>query len=1388
MLPAVTFVNALPCSIEIELVQPPFESSAGDRSSYVDGAFELFFLPDEFAAKTTLADETLLVEDWRPFCSQRKVRQMTKVLNSGPIKGGDKFDLASVHTDRPIYFRVRVQGSELWSKVLSISRVFLNNRKKYNKHTPKPVQWDDRSKETIEFSMKLSWKPESNRAVEFFSSYWVINKSGLSLRYRKVDEELSSSSSKVDSIKKEISDSTHINRVGSQSIPVILNSSSHHLQFLPYDLISNVSKDQFYLFNVKSIVEKLKFRVCRGLRREREKPVFVDDGSYVIAQWPDCILSLESYSRQSCIIKTAIKDASLSEQEVISFCISHDAYVDICVDSRYTSPPTWVTRLGFRRQERNKVLTNHPLLTFSVFRKFYKSSEIVKLGGNSHGRDNRVVYTSYFVVVSKYKGPHGEPSVCRFCVSNQNGFFSRSEQYQLMPWFSVGDKLYVDRDITCFSLPSTLKSISILAIQTCNDDVDLHNEEILEFELQQPSYVLLCIDCKLSRALPFWIRQLGFRKIDNFNIHGDKDGSIKFDVFSKCYSDCENFQVILNGLGKSKKDNNYFVLIVNEADFASSCTGTYTVSSPLHMINDDEIDVEGIVRSSCNLNSFWNEEFLGNLVHQSFVLDPYGLRWSEPYRLEHGDRDIVMASNCLLSVSVSRLPGIFSRTCAVMLLPRYICCNKLGVSIVILPHAEFYDKKEYSGVDLNPVNIREGAKVQLDPFESGVIYNFGENTSDKSNTIKRMLTICYGSDKDQVSRVFSKPINCDDLSIGEQYIWMTCSASTQDYILVLAHLIMEGSTTMIYLYDSSVNPPYRIENRTSSFTLKFRQHDSDEQWVSLPPHTWKSYALFNMSRSKQIEVSVDDSSAIQPKVFNLDEIYSYSYFSLKRGPCEYENCIAGSTTVDGLTRVISFYEISAKLPVARQFQRHQQSSVLLQTNTQSSDIITHKLISILKFKSHFNGVELNLLDSNRNDFLSIYVDKVHLQYHGTKSSIFFSVFHVNVDDMRARAKTKFSVVLSPRDSGLNSHLQETACEKPWLSIKCNWNPASTRVTHIHSLDVEICPLEVKIDGDLLFSALDMIGNSFASSDEDKIILSSSRIPTKKLQEVFMNAARDILLFEFKDSILQSQLDSAKIPIFVESLIHNQVIVYFELFLGQPDPSVATSASVLKFMPKVIGSIIHSSPTISFKERKIENYFGDLNHIITPIAASFQQQATVQCYKVFGSLDVIGDPLSLFGDIGTGFERFLQKTEDEIVSFDLKGEGVKDLFYSVTGGIFNSISKISGSVANIVSATTGTTRAYEIAAESGGETSTSSQAASILVRSVVNGFSDLIDEPGRGFSREGSLGAVKGIFKGLFSVIATPVAGTLDAVSVVTDSVSTSLQLHGKPVGRRRNPN
>ena len=144
--------------------------------------------------------------------------------------------------------------------------------------------------------------------------------------------------------------------MGTMSVPIVATSLTAGIKFLPYDLATNVDNDQFHIYNVKMEKGENDFRVSRGLRRDR--PIYINNSASILVSWPECILSLQSKSAQSCILRTDSTYNSRDAKNQIAFQLSHDAYVDLCIDSRVPLPPPWAMRLGFRRQQGQKILTN----------------------------------------------------------------------------------------------------------------------------------------------------------------------------------------------------------------------------------------------------------------------------------------------------------------------------------------------------------------------------------------------------------------------------------------------------------------------------------------------------------------------------------------------------------------------------------------------------------------------------------------------------------------------------------------------------------------------------------------------------------------------------------------------------------------------------------------------------------------------------------------------------------------------------------------------------------------------------------------------------------------------------------------------------------------------
>lgn len=89
-----------------------------------------------------------------------------------------------------------------------------------------------------------------------------------------------------------------------------------------------------------------------------------------------------------------------------------------------------------------------------------------------------------------------------------------------------------------------------------------------------------------------------------------------------------------------------------------------------------------------------------------------------------------------------------------------------------------------------------------------------------------------------------------------------------------------------------------------------------------------------------------------------------------------------------------------------------------------------------------------------------------------------------------------------------------------------------------------------------------------------------------------------------------------------------------------------------------------------------------------LVRNYARQGIFQFYKLIGSSDLIGNPVGLLENLGTGFFEFFNEPRKGL----LKGpkefveginKGVKSLVTSVVSGGLDSVSKISGSLYGVL---------------------------------------------------------------------------------------------------------
>ncbi|CAM9781663.1 unnamed protein product, partial [Choristocarpus tenellus] len=228
------------------------------------------------------------------------------------------------------------------------------------------------------------------------------------------------------------------------------------------------------------------------------------------------------------------------------------------------------------------------------------------------------------------------------------------------------------------------------------------------------------------------------------------------------------------------------------------------------------------------------------------------------------------------------------------------------------------------------------------------------------------------------------------------------------------------------------------------------------------------------------------------------------------------------------------------------------------------------------------------------------------------------------------------------------------------------------------------------------------------------------------------------------------------------------------------------------------SIAHVNPTFVFDEMVVSHYCGSLEGFLYTVVSALVQQAVAQGYKVLGSMEILGDPLSLVHKLGDSVVQFFYKTKAEITGgSDTKGEGARVLMKGVVGGTFRSAAKMTGSLEEVVRGLSGTAMvledrgiAWDDEEEGGDEVknleSGMKQGGKVFYNTMKAGLSGLVDRPMEGAKEDGVGGFITGVAVGLVGAVAAPVAGALGAVSRVTEGVDAFTRLADeKGMGRRR---
>jgi hypothetical protein len=107
---------------------------------------------------------------------------------------------------------------------------------------------------------------------------------------------------------------------------------------------------------------------------------------------------------------------------------------------------------------------------------------------------------------------------------------------------------------------------------------------------------------------------------------------------------------------------------------------------------------------------------------------------------------------------------------------------------------------------------------------------------------------------------------------------------------------------------------------------------------------------------------------------------------------------------------------------------------------------------------------------------------------------------------------------------------------------------------------------------------------------------------------------------------------------------------------------------------IVGSKLSGSPSFSFDQIRKFHCFTTPERLKSQIIQNYIREVVLQSYKLVGSVDLLGNPIGIVENVGSGIKAFLKVTSDEVFGdSQTRGEGVKILGKTVatstTGTIY-----------------------------------------------------------------------------------------------------------------------
>lgn len=787
-------------------------------------------------------------------------------------------------------------------------------------------------------------------------------------------------------------------------------------------------------------------------------------------------------------------------------------------------------------------------------------------------------------------------------------------------------------------------------------------------------------------------------------------------------------------------------------------------------------------------------ESLGKICETSFRSSPISEdtvkngTWSEPMNTTTINTvGEFVCGPAVFAVKVEGLFGMFEQGVGLTLSPRFFVQNRTKEKLFL----QSFGSTEGDVEKVTDVFQKRSAedvqsfRVELEDGETAPLYHFAPlKKNEELSKCQKFISVSFSEEwagEAAEKWSFSIPIN----AAGDLYVQMY-SPSRQKEIICQASVQVIDMYVYVILSDVSSAPPYRIENYTP-FTIDcaqlgesslFKKADK-EMDITIKPGEWRSFAWYNpLSKDRNVEIRVSHRDAPQAKTkkYDIDYVGYHDPISIElaseggdKSVIKKKFELVVQIVVDDSTRVFKFMEKELEM------NRLESQEAQFENEFQQ-----RKMLYASSFDIRLAGFGLSLFDGYPQEVFFASLDVLQIQKVPSSLQWVFSIFNLQLDDMLTTAK--FPVILNPIDAGYSDKAVGRD-PKPLLRLVLDADLAA-KVGTYKLLEFDLSSFSLKVDVDYLVSLVKLLEPYLVS---DATVVNRS---ARTLEQSLNRRVPPVPIMQLTaDGNIMHDL------VYFDVLRIHAITIELEYSITRKDIVSSTGGNgrsvIFGFLSQVIGLVgsnLSGSPTLSFNEIMIARCFSTKQRLQNQLMQNYIRQGVLQAYRLVGSADIIGNPIGLVEDLGSGVMQFLKITKGEVLGdSQTRGEGVKVLGKTIVKSGASTVAKITGSLDRFV----GEFADEEEKTASGNEKENESPTGIApldggiqFAKDLGKGLTGIFTKPVQGAMR----GGVTGLVQGTVSGIAGPGVVLLKRLTSTSHSLALGVQstvVDRSPFGGRR---